>query len=294
MPSLADLDHDGQVEVLDKGGVLDGLTGVTEVSLAVMQMTVQAIDLDGDGDLEIVGPKAVFEADGSLLAMTGVTGDWTAAGDFNLDFVPEIVVADFGAHRMHIYHWDQESQAVVLDRENFDINGPLSPALCPPGSSGRIHGGGPPTVADFNGDGTPDIAIAGGVGYAVIDGTKIMDPMIADIDALSWIAQTHDCSSAQTGSSVFDFDGDGSAEVVYSDEWYLRIFEGATGKVLWQTCNTTGTLRELPVVADVDNDGQADIVVVSNAYSAITCENSKQSGVRVCGPGGSGISTTTT
>jgi hypothetical protein len=53
--------------------------------------------------------------------------------------------------------------------------------------------------------------------------------------------------------------------------------------VLWQTCNTSGTLRELPVVADVDNDGHADIVAVANDYSSISCDNSRQSGVRVFG-----------
>jgi hypothetical protein len=283
IPSLADLDHDGQVEVIERGGVLDGLTGATETLFGVVQVTVQAVDIDGDGTLEIAGPEAVYEADGTLLGMTGVSGNWTAAGDFNHDFVPEIVVAEFSSHRMHIYHWDQSSQQIVLDRQNLDINGPLSPDLCPWGSSGNSKGGGPPTVADFNGDGTPDIAIAGGVGYAVLDGTKVMNPNVPDLDAFLWLTPTHDCSSAQTGSSVFDFDGDGSAEVVYSDEWYLRIFRGTTGEVLWQTCNTTGTLRELPVIADVDNDGHADIVVVSNAYSAITCENSKQRGVRVFG-----------
>jgi hypothetical protein len=283
MPSLADLDHDGQVEVIDKRGVLDGLTGETKATFGIVQATVQAVDIDGDGDLEIVGPQAVYESDGSLLALTGVTGHWTATGDFNHDWVPEIVVAEFSTHRMHIYHWDAQAQQIVLDRQNLDINGPLSPSLCPPGSSGRTNGGGPPTVADFNGDGTPDIGIAGGVGYAVLDGLAVMDPMVPDIDAFLWITKTHDCSSAQTGSSVFDFDGDGSAEVVYSDEQYLRIFRGTTGEVLWQTCNTTGTLRELPVIADVDNDGHANIVVVSNDYSAITCENTKQSGVRVFG-----------
>jgi hypothetical protein len=82
---------------------------------------------------------------------------------------------------------------------------------------------------------------------------------------------------------VFDFDGDGSAEVVYSDEHYLRIYKGSTGDVLWQTCNTTGTLREFPLVADVDNDGRADIVAVSNNYSSITCEATKQTGVRIYG-----------
>ena len=275
MPSLADLDHDGQVEVVVKGGVLDAVTGQTEATFDVVQNTVQAIDIDGDGNLEIAGPQAVYEADGTLLGMTGVTGNWTAAADLDLDFSPEIVVAQFNTHRMHIYHWDAQAQQIVLDRQDLDINGPLSPALCPPGSSGSMYGGGPPTVADFNGDDVPDVAIAGGIGYAVIDGSKIMDPQIPDVDAFLWISQTTDCSSAQTGSSVFDFDGDGAAEVVYSDEQRLRIYAGPTGDVLWETCNTTGTLRELPVVAD--------IVVVSNDYSSITCDGTKQTGVRVFG-----------
>jgi hypothetical protein len=285
MPSLADLDHDGQVEVVVRGGILDGLSGATETTFGITQYTVQPIDIDGDGNLEIAGPQAVYEADGALLGMTGVTGNWTAAGDFDLDFVPEIVVAEFGTHQMHVYHWDQQSQQIVLDRTGLDINGPLSPALCPQGSSGSIYGGGPPTVADFNGDDVPDVAIAGGVGYAVIDGTKVLDPLIPSAEAFLWISQTHDCSSSQTGSSVFDFDGDGSAEVVYSDEWFLRIYRGSDGMVLWQTCNTTGTLRELPVVADVDSDGHADIVVVSNDYSGIVCpdDNSQQTGVRIFG-----------
>ena len=283
MPSIADLDHDGAPEIVVRGGVLDAATGATEATFGITQITVQAIDIDMDGNLEIAGPQAVYEADGTLLGMTGVTGNWTAAADLNGDFRPEIAVAEFQTHRMHIYHWD--GQQLVLDRQNLDINGPLSPALCPLNSSGNTRGGGPPTIADFNGDGTPDVAIAGGVGYAVLDGTKVMDPMVADVDAFLWISQTHDCSSAQTGSSVFDFDGDGSAEVVYSDENFLRIYRGTDGTVLWQTCNTTGTLRELPVVADVDNDGHADIVVVSNDYSSITCpeDNSKQTGVRVFG-----------
>jgi hypothetical protein len=283
MPSLADLDHDGQVEVVVRGGVLDALTGQTKATFGIVQNTVQAIDIDGDGDLEIAGPQAVYEADGTLLGTTGLTGNWTAAADLDLDFRPEIIVAQFAGHQMHIYHWDTATQQIVVDRQGLDINGPLSSTLCPVGSSGYTNGGGPPTVADFNGDDIPDVAIAGGVGYAVIDGSKIMNPLIPDVDAFLWISQTSDCSSAQTGSSVFDFDGDGAAEVVYSDERYLRIYSGTTGEVLWQTCNTTGTLRELPVIADVDNDGHADIVVVSNDYSSITCEGTKQSGVRVFG-----------
>jgi hypothetical protein len=56
-------------------------------------------------------------------------------------------------------------------------------------------------------------------------------------------------------------------------------------------CNTTATLVEFPVIADVDNDGHADIVVVSNAYfsthsTEYQCNdgsNIAQAGVRVFG-----------
>ncbi len=36
------------------------------------------------------------------------------------------------------------------------------------------------------------------------------------------------------------------------------------------------------MIADVDNDGQADIVIASNSY-ALTCNGTKQSGIRVLG-----------
>ncbi len=101
---------------------------------------------------------------------------------------------------------------------------------------------------------------------------------------------TDDCSSASTGSTIFDFTGDGRPEALYSDEQKLRIFNGPDGTVLFETCNTTGTLQEYPLVVDVDNDGHADIVVVSNAYaigdSYIACQEVDggpmgSSGVRV-------------
>jgi hypothetical protein len=119
----------------------------------------------------------------------------------------------------------------------------------------------------------------------VLSGAKMMNPAVPDSMLALWIKTTHDCSSAVTGSSVFDFNGDGKAEVIYSDEYHLWMYDGPTGtNLIPSTCNTTGTLWEYPLVADVDNDGQADIVVASNAY-AETCpeDGSKQSGIRIFG-----------
>ncbi len=299
MPSIADLDGDGVAEVIVEGGILGGATGSLKASWAEPLKGPPAVsDIDGDGKLDIVTGPQIFKADGTLLVDSKLgetssfrdTADWkfpgAAIADFDKDGKPEIVVMHNLDHKLWIWRYDPtKTEKFTIVRSGVDINGTLSPSLCSTGQWGNTHGGGPPTVADFNGDGTPDVALAGGVGYAVFDGKKLIDPSVASADTFLWVKQTSDCSSASTGSTVFDFDGDGRAEVVYSDEKFLRIYRGATGEVLFQTCNTTATLIENPVVADVDNDGQADIVVVSNAY-AFGCSDdptTRYSGVRVFG-----------
>lgn len=294
-PSLADLDGDGNIEVLTESSVLDGKTGAVKLTIDAVSSSwwnkkAIAADADGDGQLEIVTPSRILEADGTVLVDTGLGGTFPAIADLDLDGSPEIISIDnvhgTGTHDVNVWRYDPAAaNKFTILRQDLDINGALSPDLCAAGSAGNVGGGGPPTIADFNGDGTPDVGVAGGIGYAVFDGKKLIDPAVAPADTFLWIKQTQDCSSAFTGSSVFDFDGNGSAEVVYADEQYMRIYAGATGDVLLEVCNTSGTLHEYPLVADVDNDGQADIVVTSNDYSSLTCpkEMMKTRGVRIFG-----------
>jgi hypothetical protein len=79
-----------------------------------------------------------------------------------------------------------------------------------------------------------------------------------------WQRLTEDDSSRATSSSVFDFNGDGAAEVVYGDECYFRVYDGASGNVRLAIPSVSRTVLENPVVADVDNDGNAEIVFVNN------------------------------
>ena len=62
--------------------------------------------------------------------------------------------------------------------------------------------------------------------------------------------------------TAFDFLGDGVAEAMYADELFLFVY-GDAGIVEMQVARSSRTLIEYPVVADVDNDGSAEIVVVS-------------------------------
>jgi hypothetical protein len=82
-----------------------------------------------------------------------------------------------------------------------------------------------------------------------------------------WWQPSQDLSSNVTGSSVFDFEGDGAAEAVYADECFLRVYDGATGTVEWSYARSSGTTYENPVIADVDGDFNSEIVSVVNDYA---------------------------
>ncbi len=297
MPSIADLDGDGVVEVVVEGGILDGPTGALKHAFSsALNGPFVISDIDGDGQLDVVTASRGYHADGMLFVDTMIAADgtfsygtedwkgpWPAVADFDKDGKPEIIAVDNLNHALSMWRYDATQPAkFTAVRAPVDMNSMFPVNTCT--GYGQLHGGGPPTIADFDGDGTPDVGLAGGIGYVVFNGKKLIDATVTGPNTILWAQPTHDCSSASTGSSVFDFDGDGKAEVVYSDEYHLRIYDGTNGNVLFQTCNTTATLVEFPVIADVDNDGHADIVVVSNAYAEICPDDgSRQAGVRVFG-----------
>jgi len=97
----------------------------------------------------------------------------------------------------------------------------------------------------------PEIGVAGGSAYSVIEGDG----------TILWSSPIDDSSSSVTGSTLFDFENDGVPEVVYNDHDFLRIYDGATGVVLAELANPNWTAMEFPTLADVDGDGEAEIIV---------------------------------
>jgi len=292
-PAIGDVDGDGVPEVLVGLTLLDGKTGAVKKELDPpttwgARLTSLA-DIDGDGKLDVVDGQRAWKATGQKLwdlttGMDAIPRGYHAVGDLDKDGKPEVAVISSSNHRAYVVQYDpQQPSGAKVVRRDVDINNGTSTAqYC---NAASEYGGGPPVIADIDGDGTPDVGVAGAVGYVALSGAKLMNANVPNAMTPLWFKTTHDCSSAVTGSSVFDFNGDGTAEVIYSDEFHLWMYDGKTGtNLIPSTCNTTGTLWEYPLVADVDNDGQADIVVASNAYAfANGCPDnaSKQSGIRV-------------
>jgi hypothetical protein len=115
----------------------------------------------------------------------------------------------------------------------------------------------------------PELASAGGDRYVVFDLECDADPVPAGCEArgIRWSQPSQDHSSNVTGSSIFDFEGDGAADAVYADECFLRVYDGATGVVKFSQARSSGTTYENPVVADVDGDFNTEIVTCTNDYA---------------------------
>ncbi|NKE73373.1 carboxypeptidase-like regulatory domain-containing protein [Candidatus Manganitrophus noduliformans] len=233
--AVADLEGDGQLEimightVLNSDGTLRWRGGGSDGSYLSI-----AADLDLDGTLEVIAGSTAYSNTGQILWRNPAADGFAAVANFNDDPYPEVV--GVGNSRVALY-----------SHTGATIWGPV----LVPGA-----GGGMPTIGDIDGDGLPEIGVAGASRYVVFT---------AD-GSILWTSPTQDLSSKITGSSAFDFDGDGQVEVVYADEKFLRVYRGSDGALIFQTPNTSGTAYELPVIADVDSDNHADIVVAINNY----------------------------
>ena len=260
-PSVANVDHVGAPEVVVGFSVHNSQTGAligkppAVPSYGNYGPYTVAVELDDNAQngLELAAGNIVYHADGTLYwdQSGGATG-YPAVGDLDGDGRPDLACVDPTNHTVSAFTHDGKRIWGPVDVNN-GVATPKGP-----------NGGGPPTIADFDGDGHPDVATAGGYGYLILVG--------ATGKVLWQSTMTTDTSSRVTGSSVFDFEGDGPAEAVYNDEHNLRVYSGKDGKVLAKLCSTSGTLWEYPVVVDVDADDHAEIVVMNNNYAFPSCD----------------------
>ncbi len=279
-------DHDGLL-VWDQDGKSGTLGTPTDNKMPPKLLysggLATVADLTGDGKPELITGREAWTVEWTPGApptvsltqlwqnLDGVGNDgWPAVADLDKNGTPEVVLVAW-------------PDIKVIDGATGKLWCGVDPSgvMCEGDDSLRtqpipIKGsnlGGPATIADFDGDGRPEASIAGGVAYAVYDfnrtGEMIVKPDADPLPAagamyVRWFKPTQDNSSAATGSSVFDFQGDGAAEVAYQDECRVFVFDGRNGDAKLAINNSSGTVHEYPLVVDADGDEHAEFLVVAN------------------------------
>lgn len=248
-PSIADMNGDGAAEVTIGGSILRGADGLVlaqgglGIGMAPYGGTPGwgygtlsvPVDLDNDGQMELVTGNTAYNFDGSIKWHNGGLDGLVAVADFDGDGEGEIIKTS------GIYVYGMET-------DGTEVWGPLT-------YTGVNIG--PAAIDDLNGDGTPEFVFAAGNQlYAMRwGGTIYWQQTIADF-------------SGAAGPSLFDFEMDGYPEVLYADETSIRFYSGLDGSQKYSSFeHGSWTILETPIVADVDGDDQVEIVLGHGAYN---------------------------
>jgi hypothetical protein len=246
--AIYDLDADGSPEILlgyevfdSLGNRLWGVPGnAAEFDSQYWCTTPTAADLDGDGMLEVLFGHMTYHHDGTLYWQSMQPPSHPHVGNLDGDPEPEVFLTNMNGIAIH-------------EHDGTLKYGPIRPTDPNPAPN---CWGKPAVIHDFDGNGVADIAAATCSDYTVYD-------VGAAGLTIKWSANVSDFSGLAT-ATAFDFLGDAVAEALYADETQIYVFDGVSGAISLTSPRQSGTLIEYPTVADVDNDGSAEIVYVSN------------------------------
>ncbi|WP_353572585.1 FG-GAP-like repeat-containing protein [Candidatus Albibeggiatoa sp. nov. BB20] len=264
--TLADLDGDGQAEILagylvldSQGNLLWKMDGYNDVSRGSHQIPIVA-DLDLDGSPEVIRNLYAYKINeqkqGELywsvedLVDRPVDLGYTVTGQFDDDPYPEVVTVLFG--RVYLFEHDGTLKWGPVKFVNQNA-GPKK------FWDNHQKPGNAPLIADLDNDGYMNI----GVMCRGRDNEGYLRSYYQVFDhngTLQWFDDSIYDGSTATSSSAFDFNGDGQLEIAYHGEYNFYIFDGSNGNVLAKTPNRSLTWIENPTIVDVNNDGHANVL----------------------------------
>ena len=290
--ALADFKSTGNTQLYYKNEIRDAKTGLRLVNgLGDWENNVNfapvAIDILEDSEctdckgLELVSGGVIYSVNlgngtkdnGKLTAIKTLPGyyvkesGWTenfsstSIADYNLDGYLDVIASGATGNNhgpTTVFFWDIKNNVVkkYAPSNNWDKG------------TGRLN------ISDIDGNGKLNVTFVSGKKLFALD----------ENFNLLWEKSINEVTSGFTGTTVFDFNGDGAYEIVYRDEKVLYIINGIDGSTYSSVPCKSRTSSEYPVVADVDGDGATEICVVcgfDDSMDEQNGSNTKDGQVRV-------------
>ena len=280
---------DSGVHALHSDGSLYWFTDTVKTGFPAGGASAGNLDADDEAEIVVAADTSVvvFESDGTIAHEFASLNDQVlppVLADLTGDGLLDILVAKPADDTIYLLNYDQGISPGI--EWTYTLTSDIS----------LLRGS--PAVANIDGDPEPEVIVtsSGFVNALNHDGTFLWSTpigigapggvSIADTDgdgeveiittvqfnsgtiyvlnadgSLLWDAPATDTTSG-TSASTHDLDGDGIWEVIWNGAGMgLVIYNGADGEILFQEPMINSITRtDFPVVADVDNDGHAEIL----------------------------------
>ena len=261
MPIIANLEGDNEAEVVLGREAFRGLTGeqlwegefdaggdggkptASPLRVAFSVASVAA-DINLDGRMEVIAGRTAYDFEGRTLWHRG---DIKPDPLFDANNVP---INRSGYVAIGNFDSDDFAEIVLTIGDEIWLLEHTGETIWGPKQAPDFTDLGAPTVADIDNDGLPEIIVSSKHKLTVFESDGTVKRTF-DIDDPSGV----------TSATVFDFENDGLLEVVHMDEHNLRILDARTLVQRFITANTSLTVYEVPVIADLDGDKQAELIV---------------------------------